>query len=466
MEIIKLLEKLSERIYEKNIYLYIAFDGVIVWMILFVLHLFQTNGYISRKVVVLFSAVLLVACVMVCIVAALYRRMPKFADKETGILFVIRTNSAEEREVVNNMFVKKVAKLFNDEFYQVSNVRLLDPYNTELFIEAREEKKRQFIKDSNAKLVIWGTIEKGKTRGKNAYFIKLDSGVAHSQISSNISKMLSYDMAQVMQPIREICVFEDDNKLGFDLVADATEIIAQYIMAEACYFSGNINRSIEIFCSLGTSLSRDKRNVNYKAWLRHISKRRLTELYTIMSSNYYFEFRRYGKNEELEKMRKCLDEVLRYNGASTAYYEQMALYYFCYDRNVDEARKCIEECFKTRRKSIIAMYDRAFLKFYSKYSPYVANKCYSDYVTIFRKNKDYELIQEIEDFIAWVITEEPEKAHLNWLLSLLANERGDFCLSNKYLNDFLQGNKFELNEGLRSTVESLKEKNDACMNIV
>ena len=264
LDLTKIWEWLLKRIYDKYIYEYVILIALFLDVVIIIIHISDSRVGMLR-IAVMATLMLFAMAVLLCIVIKQHRRIPRFRADETGIMFIISTPTSNEREVLKNRFVKKIAWKFAAEFYQKSIIKLLDPFNTEKFLASNEEEKKQIIIESNAKLAIWGTFEKGKTNGKEAYFLRLESGVAHGRISDDLSKMLSYNMVEVMQPIREIRVLEDNNKIDFDLAADATELIAQYIMAEACYFSGYVDRSIEIFCSLSDCLKQNRRNLPYLA---------------------------------------------------------------------------------------------------------------------------------------------------------------------------------------------------------
>ena len=90
----------------------------------------------------------------------------------------------------------------------------------------------------------------------------------------------------------------------------------------------------------------------------------------------------------------------------------------------------------------------------------MAYRSFTTYKSIFNKNKDIELISDIEEFVSWIIKKEPEKVWLNWLLALLANEREDYCLSDKCLRAFLDWELIESNERLNECISKLQKANN------
>ena len=103
----------------------------------------------------------------------------------------------------------------------------------------------------------------------------------------------------------------------------------------------------------------------------------------------------------------------------------------------------------------------SFVKMYEKDNMNVAISCYKEYLTIFRKTSDFDLIQEIEEFIIWVIESESNKTQLYWLTAMLANERGDFYLSQKYLDEYLRTRDVSSNGKFKECVDILRKCNKA-----
>ncbi len=398
--------------------------------------------------------------IVLCLLCAKERRFPKFKDDETGIMFLIKTNGPEDRMMVEKYFISAIKKAFQDNYKHKNKILFLESYHADKFLDADMEKKKEIIWKSNAKLAFFGECITGNRNGKKVCYINLESCVSHDALHENGRMLLSMDMSVVMVPFKQLYINEDNNLDEFQCASVALSLIADFIMASALFYTRHFEESVEFFADLMDKLENIFRNLPSIAALKSFVPVRWWQNHLLLSKEAYARYR-VGKNPaELETMYRHLQESAKHNKENSFYNTQMALYYFCKDRDVKNAKACVKVCKDHHYPEFAYKFDDVFLALYEKYTPYLAMRCYKKYTTIFRKKPPYEMCVEIEEFIYDVIDKEPDKGHLYWLLVLLTNYRGDFVLSKEALQKFEEVPGLVLNEDMEKYIEKMKRYNE------
>lgn len=395
-----------------------------------------------------------------CFLCAKERRFPKFKNDETGIMFMIRTKGPEDRMLVEKYFISAIKKAFQDNYKYKYKILFMESYHADKFLDADIEKKREIIWKSNAKLAFFGECITGNRNGKKVCYIDLESCVSHDVLHENGSMLLSMDMSMVMVPFKQLYINEDNNLEEFQCASVALRLVADFIMASALFYTRHFEESVEFFADLKAKLDAISRNLPSIAALKSFVPLRWWQNHLFLSKEAYARYR-VGKNpEELENMYFHLQESAKYDKENSFYNTQMALYYFCKNRDIKNAKACVKICKDHHYPELAYKFDDVFLTLYEKYTPYLAIRCYKKYATIFRKKPLYEMCVEIEEFIYDVIDREPDKGHLYWLLVLLINYRGDYVLSREALQKFEEVPGLVLNEDMEKYIERMKRYNE------
>lgn len=444
--------------YSKNVYLVIALGSLISLVLITVQTDFSEdnfNVWLYALEIILVVGIA-IGLWMACVKA---RQFPKFKEDETGIMFLITTNDIEDRKLVEKYFISAIKKAFQDNYKHKNKILFLEPYHAEKFMNADLEEKNEIVQRSNTKLAFFGECLTGNKNGKKVYYINLNSCVSHDALHENGSMLLSMDMSVVMVPFKQLYINEDNNLDEFKSASVALSLIADFIMASALFYTRHFEESVDFFEDLMVKLDAISRNLPSIAALKSFVPMRWWQNHLFLSKAAYSRYRVKKDSAELETMYYHLQKSAKHDKENSFYNTQMALYYFCKNRDIESAKACVKICKDHHYPEFAYKFDDVFLALYENYTPYLAIRCYKKYATILRKKPPYEMCIEIEEFIYEIIDKEPEKGYLQWLLVLLTNYRGDYVLSTEALQKFEEIPELALNDDMEKYIEKMKRYN-------
>ncbi len=409
---------------------------------------------------VLWCLLIVITVVVICGIFAKERQFPKFKEDETGIMFVIKTNSKETRQLVEQHFISAVERAFRENCKHKNKIYLLEPYHANLFMEVDEDGRMDILQKSNAKLAFVGECTSGNKDGKRGCYIDLEDCVLQSELRGNSGYYLDNDMKKVMVPFKELYISEDNNLDEFRSASKALQLVSEFIIASTLFYMQQYEDSVELFEELQTELKKCTKKLPSIDALKFFVPIRCWQNYMLLSGDAYDKYREEKDESELDTMYSYLQKSRQFYPNNAFYYTSMTLYHFCKNRDVVKARECVQMCKGSKYVGLEYRFNDVFLTLYEKYTPYTAIKCYKKYSGIFGSKPSFELCNEIEEFIYDIIEKEPDKGYMQWLLVLLTNYRGDYILSKEALQKFENVPKLELNDDMRRYIEKIKRYNE------
>ena len=226
------------------------------------------------------------------------------------------------------------------------------------------------------------------------------------------SKKLSEEMARVFP--QQVYVSRENDLLNLQITSEWLSEAARYFMANAALFSGDLDTAQFFLEYLKTS----KRLIQYKgiegvAHLRALVPQRLAEVYGLKSRFAHAKWTETRDIADLEIATKYLSEFHTLQPDDIRYYSGMAVWHFVRNRDVESALAELEHC--RGRSDATWRYSVAFLEAYRgnlRQAERVYTKAFSRPVQQF-------VPFEVEDFIGWVLEQEPDKFQLHYCLGLI-----------------------------------------------
>jgi tetratricopeptide (TPR) repeat protein len=157
----------------------------------------------------------------------------------------------------------------------------------------------------------------------------------------------------------------------------------------------------------------------------------------------------------VEQAKPLLDKVLQLEPHNARAHSSLSIYYFIVGRDIDSAIACIRKC--KNLEDPAWRFSFPFLYAY-KGDMRRAEKYYKRAV---KHNTRPALVNEVEDFILWVLEEEPDKVQLYYCLGLLnelfkEDHRQAIQDYNQFLNKVNENDFVEQQASAQAKIERLQ----------
>jgi hypothetical protein len=293
---------------------------------------------------------------------------------------------------------------------------------------------------TRARVLVYGRCRKRH----DVFVIELRGIVRHAPLPNEVRDALGGEFGHLLPERIDL----SDNALDFEVTAGRVQYVARYIIGLAAFLSGDPGYAIAVF----ETLAHDLPKLGDRGLRQELAGKlrcRTADARAARAQLEYLTFRTSRDPAHLETMRADLErlEALATEhpevGKQLAWYLGnllWALYHFLAHRDVDAAMGAIRRCRDLHTPDTAWRFSEAFLL---AYSGKVA-----DALRIYRKAlaKKYTplFLFGIEEFIADILSDEPERYHLHMCLGFLnLHFKGDNLLANYHFGEFLRRAKPE-----------------------
>lgn len=263
----------------------------------------------------------------------------------------------------------------------------------------------------------------GKARLRNinkqpTYVLDLSSAVLHSLIPEEISRRLAQEMSELL-PGRGL-ISSDNDLFGFEITATLTHLAVRYIIATAAMLSGDFELSRRLWKELRPHLNAVKGPLPpfVKQSIKLMKERiphNITVTHLSQARSLHTQWRKDRNPEHLALIKQHLDQAENYSPYFYDTWLLKALYWFVAERNIAMARQELRKCAgiedPTWRLS------EAFLFAYSG----KLMEAFRIYRTVMNRSPSpgSSVLVEVEEFIHWVVQEEPGRVQLHFCLGVI-----------------------------------------------
>jgi tetratricopeptide (TPR) repeat protein len=342
------------------------------------------------------------------------KRYPKAPRSKLGIAVAIFTDKSVEREQITLDFIDTLES-------QISNLDspfvVIDiPPHLAVKIKTKED-AIQLLEKTRCVFLIFGKARLRNVNRQPTYVLDLKSVVLHRQIPDELSLRLSKEMSELL-PGRGL-ISTDNDLFGFEINATLHHLAVRYIVATAALISGefetarrfykelrphlNVKGDLPPFIKNSIKLMKERIPVNIS--VTHIAEARAL----------HFKWRKDKDPAHLPLIKSHLDSAESYTPNFYDIWILKALYWFVSDRNIPLARKELLKCKlipdPTWRLS------EAFLFAYAG----KLTEALRIYRTVMNRQPlpESSVLVEVEEFINWIIEEEPDKVQLHFCLGVI-----------------------------------------------
>lgn len=400
----------------------------------------------------IFVLTLFLSAVFVTIAWWFSRLPPKTPKGKIGFLLSIVCTNDKEGEKLREDFVIPLRRL----------IKSGKTGNSFHFMELPEHLAKKIIEPddaqslrirSRAHFILYGRVRLRTLEGVEHHIIDIDGLVAHKPISNDVSQAIAQEFSELLP--RKVHFPTENDLLSFQFTSEWTEIVAKYIIGIAAAYSGDLNYAENLYTDVLERLHRNRSNATFPVYMKLTERipNRISALYESRAFETYEEWTNTHDHSLVKQLGTFLEkiEVSRKELPGNLYLQ--AVYAVLKSQDADQAIAFLK---KSRYQSNGTWhYNMAFLYGYKK-DMKSAIRHYRQAITFQVMPK---IITQIEDFMCWIIQQEPEKYQLNYCLGFFNwKAKGDKIQAAKDFQAFLDaGDKGEFLKERELTCQWLKE---------
>jgi tetratricopeptide (TPR) repeat protein len=235
--------------------------------------------------------------------------------------------------------------------------------------------------------------------------------VAHAPAPDEVKKRFSQEFTEVFP--RRLLISRENDVFAFEFTAEWMDLVARYVIGIASLLSRDVGYSRSLFEDLQEKVGRTRSNHPAFLKIRNRLPSRLADVYLTQAIASYGDWQQTRSLEDLDSMKDNLDKL---KGVSADNYEGRLLrsiWHFLRHRDVVEAKREILRCKDTGDATW--RFNHAFLLAYEG----DMRQAVRIYRIAFRGIYPDQVPFQVEQFICWVLEEEPDKVQLHFCLGLI-----------------------------------------------
>ncbi|MBI4232723.1 hypothetical protein HY605_05835 [Candidatus Peregrinibacteria bacterium] len=260
--------------------------------------------------------------------------------------------------------------------------------------------------------IVFGTAKDREIAGSTKHILNLDVQVAHWPIPRTVSQKLSQEMAEVFP--RRLHIDTRNDLLSLEFTSEWVDCVARYIIGIAASLSGDLAYAESLFLDLFKNKHLQRSALPPLRKMRQRIPIRLGEIYAFRASQVYEQWCRERNPMLIEEMWHHLVHLRNFYPEHYSGRLLSAIYFFIARRDVEAALREIRKC-RTIRDATWR-YSYAFLVAYCG-KMLRARRMYQSAFEHHCNSADVPL--QTEEFMIWLLQEEPDKVQLHFCLGLV-----------------------------------------------
>lgn len=249
--------------------------------------------------------------------------------------------------------------------------------------------------------------------GKEHHVLNLEGLVRHRPLTDVVSRQLATEFSELMP--RDIKIEAENDLLAFEFTAEYVAIVAQYVIGIAAFLSGDLDYAQSLFERVRLTLTARHANIIPLQKIKQRLPTRLAEVFGAQASLCHKRWREDRNRQHYEDARRVLDRLAEVDPDNYSGHLLRALSHFVVDRDVDAAIREIRKCKELDVRDATWRLSYAFLLAYRG----ELQQARKQYQIAFRCRVQPKVLVEVEEFILWVLEEEPDTVQLHYCLGLV-----------------------------------------------
>lgn len=387
--------------------------------------LFIPDVYMIARVATLVTLITLLSAVW-----WLGRQPPRAKKGKAGIGICIDAGPSVESHKVRDHFVRTMRGLIKTG--QMSDT--LDVLEVQDHVASGitdRDKAKKLREKMQAAFLVYGTVSLGSHQGKPMHFLRMTGVVQRPPLSAADQTELSREFGELMP--QKVNVPTADDLQGFEFISRWSELAAKYVLALTAAQSGQLGFAAGLF----SDVIRETPKAEAFPAIAKIRERAPKRLARVNAVRAGVAHTSWVRTKDAEDLRLCgmfleliPDDLAVEAGAGYA----KAIWAFLGKHDVTAAMKWIERI--DGENDPTWHFSRAFLQAYQG----DLRKANQSYLRIAELGvSEPRLLTEVDEFLYWLLSEEPEKVEIYYCLGVIAwRIRGDYESARKEFGDFMR----------------------------
>jgi hypothetical protein len=341
-----------------------------------------------------------ITAISVIIIWFYSKRIPKIPKGKVGFVVCIQYSNKIEEQTIREDFIKTLRRLLMSgpvgqtfhflEMPQHISESINDIYDAHAL---RSKTRSHFL--------IFGRVRLRNLGGQDHHVFELDGIVAHKPLEHKISAQLSSEFGELFP--RRLHISTENDLLSLNFTSEWTECVAKYIIGIASSCSLDLDYAEHLYRDVQSKLSAIQTDFPIFAKLKQRLPIRFSEIYIARSKICIKHWQKTKDQTALSPLASNLSKISPLLADNYQVLLLRGIEAFLNGRRIRDAIEYTKKC---------SLYDDpvwhlnlAFLRAYQK------NLVKS--IKQYRICTNYDLspitLAEVEDFIVWILKEEPEK---------------------------------------------------------
>lgn len=304
-----------------------------------------------------------------------------------------------------------------------------------------------YLEKSKSTLIIYGSCQQGvrKVNNKSSerFEVNLKSIVLHGPVEQAVSDTLKTELADL---IPQVSLDKADQLGNYQVTTQWLVTCSKYFTGVSNLISNDLDTAITVFEDLDNDLD-GVRLIQPIAFMKKRTRSFLSSLYmTKCMIIYHDDFRSTWDIHVLEQVYDYAKKTREFNTNNLGCYHFLAIYSFWKNRDIVSARRWLSNI--KDPNDALKLYSLAFLAAYEG----KITESLRHYKRAFRNDQHEATLIEVEQFIATVLEQEPDKYHLYLCLALINEHKEDYGSAEEDLNKFMERAKSD-EELMRNATE-------------
>jgi tetratricopeptide (TPR) repeat protein len=359
------------------------------------------------------GVVTVVALAVVVIVWRHGRRIPRVGKGRVGLLLALSPSRDAGQQELLQEFVKALKELVSGRHGRIRlQVLELADQHVKSIEQANElEEYVRYMTASGCVFLLYGGVTERRQKGQAHHVLRLNGMVRHAPLEDQIKNDFVKEFVALLPPLRAIS--KEDDLFAFTATGQQVGMVAEYIIGAAALMSGELDYADTLLDRVNAQLASVPRADALSVTLHRRVQRRRSNVAFSRALLLGKQFRDTRDVRFLNEAKPYLDRAIALDPKNAFPYASLAIYCFVVDRDLNKSFECLWKCRKLDDSAW--RFGLAFLYAYTGN----LDKAEKAYELAGRYNTRVDVVNEVEDFILWVLTQEPDKYPLHYCVALL-----------------------------------------------